>query len=154
MYPIVFRINDNLINQYRRASKDKTATKYIILNDVEPIKIKDELVVKSKINDLLLVYNTRSQKIDVIHGSANVWKAVQSVKERRTVLKSSQYLTYELWIGPADVDTSNVSHGISTYIYYVQLVLSYELLRILRGGLLDPSRTTNAHAVRTVGQQL
>ena len=80
-YQIVLRINDNLISQYRQASKDRSATKYVILTDVEPIKIKDELVVRSNINDLLLVYNTRSQKIDVIPGSANVWELVKPVRE-------------------------------------------------------------------------
>ena len=64
IYQIVLRINDNLIRQYRRAARDRSAGKYVILTDVEPIKIKDELVVRSNINDILLVYNTRSQNIE------------------------------------------------------------------------------------------
>ena len=90
---IVLRINDDLINQYRRASKDKSATKYVILNDVEPIKIKEELAVRSNINDLLLVYNTRSQKIDVIPGSANVSELVKLVRKQGAVLLSTYPFT-------------------------------------------------------------
>ena len=81
VYQIVLRINDNLIGQYRRATKDRSAGKYVIINNVEPIKIKDDLVIRSNINDLLLVYNTRSQKIDVIPGLANVWEFVKPVRE-------------------------------------------------------------------------
>ena len=44
-YQIVLRINDNLINQYRRAAKDRSADKFIVVTDVEPIKIKNELVL-------------------------------------------------------------------------------------------------------------
>ena len=88
MYQIVLRINDILINQYRLAAKDKSATKYVILNDIEPIKIKDEIVVRSKINDLL-VYNIRSQKIGIIPGSSNVYELVKPVRERGAVLQTT-----------------------------------------------------------------
>ena len=69
IFQIVFRINDNLINQYRRRSGDKTATKYVIMNDISPTKIIDDIVNKARVNDIILVYNTRSQNVQVITGS-------------------------------------------------------------------------------------
>ena len=82
VFQIVLRINDNLINQYRRRSGDKTATKYIIINDISPTKIVDDIVAQSNVNDIILVYNTRSQNIQVITGSDDIWKAVQTMREQ------------------------------------------------------------------------
>ena len=81
VFQIVFRINDNLINQYRRCSGDKTANKYIINTNISPVKIIDDLINKSVINDIILVYNTRSQIIEVLPGSAEVWESVQAMTE-------------------------------------------------------------------------
>ena len=82
VFQIVLRINDNLINQYRRRSGDKTATKYIIMNNISPTKIVDDIVAQSNINDIILVYNTRSQNIQVITGSDDIWKSVQTMREQ------------------------------------------------------------------------
>ena len=78
VFQIVFRINDNLIKQYRRYSGDKTASKHVFLTDISPVKIIDDLVNKSKINDIILVYNTRTQIIEVLPGSVDVWEAVNA----------------------------------------------------------------------------
>ena len=85
VYQIVLRINDNLLNQYRRMSGDKTATTHVILNDITPITINDELINKSKINDLILVYNTRSQVVEVLPSTADVRKAIKTVTEGSSV---------------------------------------------------------------------
>ena len=82
VFQIVFRINDNLLNQYRRCSGDKTATKYVIMTDISPIKITDDIVNKANVNDIILVYNTRSQNIQVITGSDDIWKTVQTMREQ------------------------------------------------------------------------
>ena len=82
VFQIVLRINDNLINQYRRRSGDKTATKYIIMNDISPTKITDDIVAQSNVNDIILVYNTRSQNIQVITGSNDIWRTVAGSNRR------------------------------------------------------------------------
>ena len=82
VFQIVLRINDNLINQYRRRSGDKTVNKYIIMKDISPTKIVDDIIKQSNVNDIILVYNTRSQNIQVITGSDDIWRTVAGSNRR------------------------------------------------------------------------
>ena len=85
VYQIVLRINNNFLSQYRRISGDKTATTHIIMNRISPTKINDELINKSKINDLILVYNTRSQVVEVLPSTPDVWEAAKTMTEGSSV---------------------------------------------------------------------